>query len=159
MQQQPKKRPIWKRAAEKLGLSIPLVLMMAKYVLQQADHPILYVCIYMLGPRHPSSNPPWTLSFLRWSSIRLTRPLQGRHCSDCWPCHVCTYLSRCRLCSWTDPLQIPECYCCQTLFDNWLSHPDHVYTHSSGNASCQVSPKPHGDFSETSAEPYGLLLG
>jgi hypothetical protein len=62
-QEQPKKRPIWKKAAEKLGLSLPVVLMMAKYVLQQADRPILYVCVYMLASRHPSNNPPWTLSF------------------------------------------------------------------------------------------------
>jgi hypothetical protein len=39
----------------------------------------------------PSSNPPEALAFFCWGSVQLTRPPKGRHCSDYWPCHVCTF--------------------------------------------------------------------
>jgi hypothetical protein len=98
----------------------------------------------------PSSNPRWnSLSFFCWSTIWLTRPHKGRHCSDCWPCNVCTFRDAGHV-SWTDSLQIPESHCCRPLFDNWLSDPDHVYTHGSGNASCQVSSKHDCDYRKAS---------
>jgi hypothetical protein len=54
-----------------------------------------------------------------------------------------------------DSLQIPESLCCRPLFDNWLSDPDHVYTHSSGIASCQVSSKHVCDYRKASTKFCG----
>jgi hypothetical protein len=91
-------------------------------------------------------------------SIKANFP-KGGHCTYRRPCHVCALPSCCLLKARIDNLQISEQPCCRSFPDDWLSHPDHVHTHSSDFSPRKIYPESFGDLGMDPVVLVILLTG